>query len=127
MLSSFPVSPQQTPSPTHPRFYENTPPSTHPLLPHYPSIFLCWGIEPSKDQGPSLPLMPDKAILCYICSWSHGSLHVYSWVHGLVPGNSGEGVWFVAIVFPVGLQTPLIPSVLFLTPPLGFLCSIAEA
>jgi hypothetical protein len=27
-------------------------------------------------------LMPDKAILCYICDWSHGSLHVYTLVDG---------------------------------------------
>ena len=33
--------------------------------------------------------MSHKAILCYICSWSHGSLHVYSLVGGLVPGSSG--------------------------------------
>jgi hypothetical protein len=32
-----------------------------------------------------------KAILCYICNWSHGSLHVYSLVGGLVPGSSGGG------------------------------------
>jgi hypothetical protein len=25
-------------------------------------------------------LMTDKAIICYICSWSHGTLHVYYWV-----------------------------------------------
>jgi hypothetical protein len=36
-------------------------------------------------------LKPNKAILCYICSWSHESLHVYSLVGGLVPGSS-EGV-----------------------------------
>jgi hypothetical protein len=24
--------------------------------------------------------MPDKALLCYICSWSHESLHVYSFI-----------------------------------------------
>ena len=35
--------------------------------------------------------MPDKAILCYIFSWSHGSLHVYSLVGGLVLGSSGGG------------------------------------
>jgi len=28
--------------------------------------------------------MPDKAILCYICDWSHQSLHMYSFVGGLV-------------------------------------------
>jgi hypothetical protein len=34
-------------------------------------------------------LMTDLAILCYICSWSHGSLQVYSLVGSLVPGSSG--------------------------------------
>lgn len=34
---------------------------------------LLGGIKPSQDQVPPLPQMPDKAILCYICSWSHGS------------------------------------------------------
>jgi hypothetical protein len=32
----------------------------------------------------SPPLMPDKVILCYICSWTH----VYSLVYGLVSGSS---------------------------------------
>ena len=64
-------------------------PPTHPLLPHLSSIPLHWGIKPPQDQGPPLPLMPDKAILCYICIWSHGSLHVYSLVGGLVSGSSG--------------------------------------
>jgi hypothetical protein len=36
-------------------------PPTHPLLPHLPSIPLHLGIKPSHDQGPALPLMPDKA------------------------------------------------------------------
>ena len=60
---------------------------THPLEPHPSSIPLCWGIKPPQNQGPSLPLKPDKAILCYIFSWSHGSLHVYSLVSDLVPGS----------------------------------------
>ena len=67
------------------RVFPNQP--THPLL---PSISLCWSIKPPQDQGPPLPLMPDKAILCYICCWSHGSFHMYSLVSGLVPGNSGN-------------------------------------
>jgi hypothetical protein len=50
----------------------------HPLPPHHPSIPLHWGIEPSQDQGPPSPLTPDKAILCYICCWSHESVHIYS-------------------------------------------------
>jgi hypothetical protein len=72
-------------------FYEAVPPPTHPFLPPCPGIPLQWDIGPSQDQGPRLPLMPDKAILCYICRWSSGSLHVSSLVGGLVPRNSGEG------------------------------------
>ena len=60
--------------------------------------------------------MPDKAILCYMCSWSHGSLHV-GWSF-----SSWElwGVWLVDIVvFPMILQTSSAPSVLPLTSKLG--------
>jgi hypothetical protein len=63
--------------------------------------------------------MPDKVILCYICSCSQ----VYSLFGGLVPGSSGGWrgeIWLVDIVVPpMGLQTPTAPSVLSLTPPLG--------
>jgi hypothetical protein len=72
-------------------FYESAPSPTHQLQSHCPSIPLLWGTEPSLDQGPPLPLVLDKAILCYICCWSHGSLHVYSLVSGLVTGSSGGG------------------------------------
>jgi len=44
-----------------------------PLLPQCPSIPLHGVIESPQDKGAALPLMPDKAILCYICGWSHGS------------------------------------------------------
>jgi hypothetical protein len=47
--------------PLLPCFYEGAPPPTHPLLPHCPSIPLYSGIKPSQDQGPPLPLMPDRA------------------------------------------------------------------
>ena len=42
-------------------------------------------------RASSLPPLPlsNKAILCYICIWSPGSLHVYSLVDGLVPGSTG--------------------------------------
>jgi hypothetical protein len=49
--------------------------------------------------------MPDKAILCYICSWSH----VCSLVGNLVPGSSGQEIqiWLVDIVvLAMELQTP---------------------
>ena len=83
--------------PPSPCFYEAAPLHTHPLLPLSPGIPLHWGIEHSQDQGPLLPLMNDKVILCYICSWSHGSLHVYSLVGGLVPGSSGGIGWFILL------------------------------
>ena len=78
--------------------YEGAPPPTHPLLPHCSSIPLHWGIKPPQDQGAPLPLMPDKVILCYICSWSHGSFHVYSLVGGLVPGSS-RGTGLLILLF----------------------------
>jgi hypothetical protein len=46
---------------------------------------------------PLLPLMSNKAILCYICSWSHESHHMYSLVGGLVPGISGRSGWFILL------------------------------
>lgn len=58
-------------------------PSTHTLLTPCRDIPLHW------DQGPPLPLIPDKTIVCYIYSWSHGSLHVFSLDGGLFPGSSG--------------------------------------
>jgi len=92
-----------------------------PLPPTYshlrPLIFL-YTMEMSF-----LLLMPDNAILCYICDWSHGPIPVYSLVCGLVPGSSG-GVWFVDIVVLMGFPTPSVPSVLSLTPPLVSLCLV---
>jgi hypothetical protein len=41
--------------------------------------------------------MSYKAILYYICSWSHESLLVYSLVGGLVPGSSGCTGWFILL------------------------------
>jgi hypothetical protein len=120
MLSSFLVSPLQTPylNPPPHRFYEGAPPPTHPLPPHCPSIPLHWGIKPSQDQLSCLSLMPDKAILCQICGWSYV---FFGWWFS---GSSG-GLWLVDIVFlSIGLQTPSVPSVFPLTPPLGSPCSV---
>jgi hypothetical protein len=89
---------------------------THPLTPASPS----WH-SPTLEHGAfteprASPLIPHKAILCYICSWSH---HVYSLVGGLIPGCSGK-LWLVDIsVLPIGLQTSSALWVLSLTPPLG--------
>ena len=46
--------------PPLPYFHEGAPPLLHLLLPHGPSIPLHWDSNPSQDQGPLLPLMPDK-------------------------------------------------------------------
>ena len=52
--------------------------------------------------------MPDKAVLCYICSWSHGPSNVYSWVCGLVPGRSGGWYIFLSIKTILEIQNPLL-------------------
>jgi hypothetical protein len=65
------------PIPSPPASLRVFPPPTHPLQPPRPGIPLHWGTKPSQDQGPLIPLMSNKTILCYICSWSHGFLHVY--------------------------------------------------
>ena len=92
MLSLFLVSPLKTPYFIHPS------PcclATHPLLLPCPGIPPHRGTEPSQDQGSLLPLMSNKAILCYIFSWSHGSLHVYSLVGGVIPRSSRGTDWFI--------------------------------
>ena len=110
--SWFPLCKYPITSPL-PCLYEGAPPLTHPLLSHRSSIPLHWGVKPPQDQGPPLPSMSDKAILCYIGSWSHESFHVYCLVGGLVPGSSGCSGWLIL------LQSPSPPSVLPLTPSLG--------
>jgi hypothetical protein len=87
---SFPDSP---PTHTHTNYLSHSPSScfnggvplpTHPPSPvSSPCIPLRLGIKPLRDQGPLLPLMPNNMILCYIYTWSHGSLLVYSLVGDL--------------------------------------------
>lgn len=89
MLSPFPIYFPEThyPFPSPPAFMRVLPhPLTTSLPPPHPHIPLHWGIRPRQDQGPLLPLMPYKAILCYICRWSHRSIPMYSWDDGLVSG-----------------------------------------
>ena len=92
MLSPFLIYTPETHYPILLLLWGCTPP-TNPLLPHCHHIPLHRTIEPSRDQGPLLRLMPNKAILCYRCGWSHGSLHVYSLVDVLDPGSSGWLIW----------------------------------
>ena len=91
LLSQFPLLKPSIPSPLTLLLKGCSP--THQLPPHHPGILLYWGIEPPQDQEPLLPLMSDKAILCYISSCSHGALHVYSLVGRLVPGSSRGSGW----------------------------------
>jgi hypothetical protein len=69
-------------------------------------------------------VMPDKAILCYVSSWSHG----HSLVGDLVSESFGEGVWLVDIVvLSMRLQTLSAHStltVLAVTSPLESLHSV---
>ena len=91
MLSPFPVSPQPflypvlLPSASMRVLFHPPPPSP----PNSHSNLLHRGIKPPQDQEPPLPLMLDNAILCYICNWSHGSLHVCSLVGDLDPWSWG--------------------------------------
>ena len=74
MLSPFSIPPRHLLA--HPSFlllWGCAPTHLSPLP--CPCIPLHWGFEPSQDQGPLLPLMPYKAIFCYIGGWSNGSLH----------------------------------------------------
>ena len=93
MLYPFPVSPPETPYSILP------PPASIRVLFLHSSfcslIHLHWGIDPSQDQGPFLPLMSNKSIHCYICSWGQGSIHMYSLVGSLVPGSSGVSGWLI--------------------------------
>ena len=91
MLPHFLVSPPKTPSLSLPHAHQ-------PLNPlPYPGIPLHWGIKPSQDQRPLFSLMSDKAIFCYTCGWSHGSLHAYSLVGGLFPGSTGGTGQFILL------------------------------
>jgi hypothetical protein len=86
---SLPERNIQTNQPS-PCFYEGVPPPSHPPY-SLPLIPLQWGHLSSLQVGPLLPLMPNKAFLCYICSCSH----VCSLVDGLVPGSSGVSGWLI--------------------------------
>jgi hypothetical protein len=70
----------------------NLPLATHPLLSSCPGTPLLWAIEYSQAQGPLLPQISNKAILCHICSRSDGSLQVYTLVSGPME-LWGERVW----------------------------------
>jgi len=61
----LPTSLRMLPLPNHP-----------PFPPPLPDIPLHCRVQPWQDQGLLLPLVPNKTMLCYIGSWSPGSVHV---------------------------------------------------
>jgi hypothetical protein len=113
-LSRTPLQKPPMPSPPLPVSMKVLP---NPPIHSCPGIPLYWGIEPHQTQELLLPLVSNKAILCHISSWSHGSLHIYSLVGGPVPRSSG-GFWPVDTVAPpMGLQATSAPSDPSPTPP----------
>ena len=119
MSSPFPFSPLQTSYliPLPPASVRELP--NPPILPPYCSnFFLRNGIKPSQNLVPPLPLMLDKAHHCQICSWSHGSLHVYSLVGVLVPVSSAVSIWLISLLFLWGCK-PLQLLCYFFNSPTG--------
>jgi hypothetical protein len=87
-------------------------------------------VTPSHSYLPTLAFPYTGALslhktkgLCYICSWSHGSPHVYSLVGGLLPGSSGKSGWLILLFF-LWVYKYLQLLVLSLAPSLGTLCSV---
>lgn len=77
-------------------------PASKRMLPTTPSHFCLTTMHPCMlghlaFTGPraSLPLSPDKAILCCICSWNQRSLHVYTLVCVLVSCTSKSSGWLI--------------------------------
>jgi hypothetical protein len=97
-------------------------PLSHPTQAHLPVLALSYTGSLNTLRPKNLPSHWSQSVLCYICGWSHGSLHLYSLVGGLVPGSSGS--LLARYCFSYGLQTPSSPSVLSPTPPLGTPCSV---
>jgi len=97
-------------------FYEDAPTPTYPLQPQHSGINLHWRSKPLQDQGLFLTLVLDNLD---ICSWRHGSLHVYSWVGGLVQVRLVD-----IVVIPIVMQTLSAPSVFSLNPLLESPCSV---
>lgn len=83
--------------------------STHPMASfRLSTLALPYSRTLSLHRTKGLPLQANKAILCYMCSWSHGSLHVYSWVGSLVPGSSVVSGWLILLFFLWGSKTLLL-------------------
>ena len=58
-LSSLPFTSPLSPPPS-PCLYEGNPLPLYQLLPQWPSSSLSWVSKPLQDQGPPLPVIPDR-------------------------------------------------------------------
>ena len=74
--------------------------ATHIFPPCNPGIPLLWGIKFPQDKRSPLPVMSDKALLCYIGSWSH----VYFLIGGLVLGSSRGSGCLILLFFLWGCK-----------------------
>ena len=95
VLSPAPKTPYPIPPP-HDSMRVFPYPPTPASLPWY-SPTLGHPAFTGPRASPPIPevAIPDRAVLCYTCSWSHGSLCVYSLVGDLVLGRSGVSGWLV--------------------------------
>ena len=106
--------------PAIPCFYEVVPAPTHSLL-----ASQSWNspiLEHWSFTGPRASLPIDvRHLLLHKClePWVPPCIHFGWWFSSWAL----YGVWLIDIVPPMGLQTHSAPSGLFLTPPLGTLCS----
>ena len=47
--------------------------------------------------------MLNKVIFCYICNWSHGLIHEFSLIGGLVHGSFGGTCWLILVFLSYGV------------------------
>jgi hypothetical protein len=105
--------------------FSNTSPSPLPLV--------LWGCSPTNPPNPTSKLLNSSTQSIESSQDFHPLLHIQ--LEALVPPCVFLGWWFSPwelwevwlvdiVVIPMGLQTPSPPTVLYLTPPLGTLCSV---
>ena len=119
-LPSFPSRNPPSPLPASVRMLPD--PTTHSHL-TYLALPYTGALSLHRTKGPLFPLI-NKAFLCYICAWSHGLRLENSFVVSALGVHRGGRLRVHIVVLPMKLQTPLAPSVLSLSPPLGTPCSV---
>ena len=62
--------------------------------------------QASIEPIASIPIDANKVVLCYICSWNHGPIQVYSSVVDLIHGSSGHSCSMTFVVVFYGVAIP---------------------